>query len=511
MGGVQTTTLAQSKIGAAGPTLRPWPADQVERRPLASLKPYPRNARAHSDDQVRAIADSMLKWGVTVPVMVDEDSVLIYGHGRLRAAELLVGEGHLQFGELPTTVARGWPEEDKNAYRVADNQLTLLSSWDLPMLKSELTTLNLSGFDMPLMGFPSLKLQQILANPASADPDDAGAIPDLPVTRAGDIWQLGDHRLMCGDATDQEQMLALYGDVRPHLVVSDPPYGVNYEPEWRTHRKIVRVMRDGQRAPQRFAATGLVIGDDQTDWNIVWNISGCEVAYIWHAATKGAIVDRSLRQAGFLPRQQLIWHKPHFSLSRSDYQWQHEACLYAVRRGGKSHWNGDRTQTTVWQIASMVGFTSAQSGVNERTGHSTQKPVLCMQRPMENSSKPGEWVYDPFVGAGTSIIAAELTARRCLAMEIEPAYCDVSLLRWQKIAKREAVLAATGRTYAETVRDRGEGSPYHAPPNQRPAPGLGLYREIQGERGKTKKAPRKKGGKSRTASAAPNAARGSGT
>lgn len=442
----------------AGPALRSWPADKIAKWAIDRIKPHPQNPLIHSNDQVEQIAASMMRFGVTAPLLVDEEGVLIYGHGRLRAASLLLSRGRGEFSSLPVVIARGWTEDEKRAYRIADNQIAYLADWDMPVLKAELATLNRAGFDIPLLGFSTDRVRQILANPRTLDPDaEAQPKPVVPVSRAGDLWICGDHRLLCGDATNHPDVERLYAGTSPHLVVSDPPYGVNYNPGWRTTLYRPRTS-GGDLAPppeNSYAALGVVSNDDQVDWGGVWRASGCDVAYVWHSGVHAGVVHQSLVQAGFDIRAQIIWNKAHFALSRGDFHWKHEPCFYAVRKEGKSHWNGDRTQTTVWDIVSSVGFSTKKSGPDERTGHSTQKPVECMRRPIENNSKPGEGIYDPFMGSGTTMIAAELLARKCYGMEIDPGYVDVAVKRWQKISGRAAVLENSGATFAEVAQARG--------------------------------------------------------
>lgn len=460
----------------SAPALRLWPADKIVRWAIDRIKPYPKNPFIHSDDQVEKIAASMMRFGVTAPMLVDEEGVLIYGHGRLRAASLLLSRGSGEFSSLPVVIARGWTDDEKRAYRIADNQLSYLSDFDMPMLKEELAVLNRNNFDMPLLGFSTDRVRQILANPKTRDPDaEAAPPPVVPVSQPGDLWLCGDHRLLCGDAGNHDDVARLFAGAGPHLLVSDPPYGVEYNPAWRSTLYRPRTNTGDPTEPgETFAALGKVSNDDQADWAGAWCISGCEVAYVWHSALKSAVSHQSLVQAGYDIRAQIIWNKAHFAFGRGDFHWKHEGCWYGVRKGGKSHWNGDRKQTTVWDIVSSVGFSTKKSGPDERTGHSTQKPVECMRRPIENNSKPGEGIYDPFLGSGTSMIAAELLARKCFGMEIDPAYVDVAVKRWQKISGRLATLEVTGApvgaspSMAEVAISRGiEVTPE---PEQEPDP-----------------------------------------
>jgi DNA modification methylase len=214
-------------------------------------------------------------------------------------------------------------------------------------------------------------------------------------------------------------------------MVTDPPYGVNYRPEWRNE-----VMReDGSKVTAR--ATGQVLNDDQADWQEAWALFPGDVAYVWHGALHAGTVAESLVSAGFAIRSQIIWDKTRLVIGRGDYHWQHEPAWYAVRKGKVGHWSGDRKQTTVWSI----------SHLKSETGHGTQKPVDCMKRPIENNSSPGQAVYEPFSGSGTTIIAAEMTGRCCLAVELSPAYVDVAIRRWQAFTGEIARSAETGQPF----------------------------------------------------------------
>jgi len=213
--------------------------------------------------------------------------------------------------------------------------------------------------------------------------------------------------------------LALAG-IRPHLMVTDPPYGVEYDPDWRNRADRANGKPYGARA------IGTVSNDDNADWRAAWSLFPGNIAYVWHAGRHASVVQASIEAAGFDIRSQIIWAKTRFAISRGDYHWQHEPCWYAVK--GTGHWTGDRSQTTLWTIDHQ----------KSETGHSTQKPVECMRRPIENNSSPGQAVYDPFVGSGTTIIAAEMTGRAAHCIEISPTYCDVAVTRWQNFTGQTA-------------------------------------------------------------------------
>ena len=258
--------------------------------------------------------------------------------------------------------------------------------------------------------------------------DDVPELPVTPVSVPGDMWHLGVHRLICGDSTAADVVGRLLGDVRPLLMVTDPPYGVEYDPSWRNQAGAAKTKR-----------TGKVLNDDRADWREAWALFPGDVAYVWHGALHAATVAESLVSAGFAIRSQIIWAKDRLVLSRGDYHWQHEPCWYAVRAKGKGHWAGDRKQTTLWQIANR--------DQDADTVHGTQKPVECMRRPILNNSSPGQAVYEPFMGSGTTLIAAETTGRVCFGVELNPAYVDVAIERWQSFTGQEAVLTGTGETF----------------------------------------------------------------
>lgn len=409
-----------------------WPADQVERRAVDSLIPYARNARTHSPEQVGQIAASIKEFGFTVPVLVGEDGTIIAGHGRILAAQ------KLGITDVPVMVARGWTEAQRRAYVLADNKLALNAGWDNDLLKVELGDLQGLDFDLGLIGFSDLELGTILADPSEGltDPDDAPEAPQDPVSEPGDVWLLGKHRLVCGSSTEADTVAKALNGVVPHLMVTDPPYGVEYDATWR-----------GKAGHATMGAnrTGIVLADDRADWQEAWALFPGSIAYVWHGGLHSASVANSLTECGFALRAQIIWNKSVMAMSRGDYHWKHEPCWYAVRGTGK--WTGDRKQTTVWDFASPIHIMSGSK--EAKTSHPTQKPVECMKRPIENNSSPGQAVYEPFSGSGTTIIAGEMTGRSVHAIELSPAYVDVAVLRWQAFTGLSATLEGDGRSFAD--------------------------------------------------------------
>ena len=402
------------------PDPAPAPQLQIEYVPISDLRPYAKNARTHSPEQVAQINSSIGEFGFTNPFLVTADGEIIGGHGRLEACEQrgmdvvpVIRLGHL----TPAQV---------QAYRIADNRLTELGGWDNELLVGELEALRAEGFDIDLTGFGEDDLAQLLGTNEGADgadPDDAPEPPDDPVTVPGDVWLMGDHRVICGDCTDAEVVRRVLDGATPALMVTDPPYGVNYDASWR------------EDLPRGAARTGLVENDDTVEWGDALTIVQPDVLYAWSPGGDHQLAfARIIQGADFDIRACLIWRKQTHVLSRGHYHWQHEPCWYAVRKGATAGWQGDRSQTTVWDIA---------WDKNVEGGHSTQKPVECMERPIRNHA--GD-VYDPFLGSGTTLIAAERQRRTFYGCEISPAYCDAIVKRWQAYTGRLAVLEATGES-----------------------------------------------------------------
>ena len=412
-------------------TERAWPADNVERRPVAKLVPYARNARTHSDEQVAQIAASIKEWGWTTPVLVDETGGIIAGHGRVLAAR------KLGLVDVPVMVAAGWSEAQRRAYVLADNKLALNAGWDVDLLKVELGELQGEGFDLGLTGFGGDELAALLAeaSPGLTDPDEVPELQAEAVSVLGDVWLLGRHRLVCGDCTTVEAVDAALAGVKPHLMVTDPPYGVEYDP--------TRTSNNAKKA-------GAVLNDDRADWSEAWALFPGDVAYVWHASMFTTTVLQSLEQNGFEHRAMIVWVKDRFTLGRGHYHWRHEPAWYVVKKGATGHWNGARDQDTVWNIKARE---------DAGHGHGTQKPVECMRRPIENNSSPGQAVYEPFSGSGTTLIAAEMTGRVCHAIELNPAYVDVAVRRWQEFTGKQATLERTGETFADVEGKHERAAP----------------------------------------------------
>lgn len=407
-----------SKNPAANPAPAS-PAMAPEMRRLADLAPALRNARTHSKEQVQQIAESIREFGWTNPILVDESDMIIAGHGRVLGAKVLGWQ------EVPVIVARGWSEAQKRAYVIADNRIAEKAGWDTALLTLEFAELEELGFQLDVLGFSEIERRVITARGTVGliDPDDVLEPPTEPITRPGDIWLLGDHRVKCGDCTSPSDVADALAGLTPHLAVTDPPYGVSYDASWRND--VVDTVT-GKKKTAR--ATGLVANDDRADWRAAWALFPGDVAYVWHSSLHSSVVLASLEAVGFEARSVIIWNKMRLLISRGNYHWRHEPAWYVVRKGKTAHWQGARDQETIWPIEHR----------KSETGHSTQKPVECMRRPVVNNSVAGDVVYDPFLGSGTTLIACEMEARKCVGLEIDPKYVDVIVRRWEAFTGRTA-------------------------------------------------------------------------
>lgn len=441
---IDAPTLTDPEVSAANA------AYQVRFKRIDDLIGYARNARTHSDAQVAQLMASIVQWGFVGAIIADEKGI-VAGHGRVMAARKLYAAGHtlkapngtpIPKGCVPWVDCTGWSDGDRRAYILADNQLAANAGWDNDLLKLELSELQAMDFNLDLIGFDANVLDGLLAPEGTeglTDPDDIPEAPSEPVTRAGDVWLLGRHRITCGDSTVATDVDRALNGVKPHLMVTDPPYGVEYDANWRNEADRANGKPYGARA------VGQVKNDDRADWREAWALFPGEVAFVWCASLHAHEVAASLHAHDFDLRSLIVWNKSNFAIGRGDYHWKHEPAWYAVKRGGKSHWQGARDQSTVWDIAKPA---------KSESGHSTQKPVECMRRPIENNSSPGQAVYEPFSGSGTTIIAGEMTGRCVHAIELNPAYVDVAVTRWEQFTGQAARLEADGRTFAEVLAER---------------------------------------------------------
>ena len=395
---------------------------------VATLVPYSRILRKN-DPVVAQMVASIQQFGFKIPILALSDGVVIDGHLRLKAAQ------KLGMKEVPVILCDEWSEEQVKAFRLMVNRSASWAEWDIEAVTLELGELKAIDFDLRLIGFTPVEIDEMLFGDDKKEHDDV--VPEVPagaVTWRGDLWICGPHRVLCGDATSPEEVSALFGSLQPVLMVTDPPYGVEYDPKWREQAGLGRARQSGS-----------VPNDDRVDWTAAYRLFTGDIAYVWHAGLHASEVARGLEEADFRIRSQIIWAKQHFALSRGDYHWQHEPCWYAVRGGQTSNWNGDRTQSTLWQVANLNPIGGTRDEV--ATGHGTQKPVELMRRPILNHTKRGDVIYDPFLGSGTTLVAAELTERLCCGLDIDPGYVDVIVKRWQQITGKSAILEAAGRSF----------------------------------------------------------------
>lgn len=379
----------------------------------SALRPWADNPRKNDGEPVARVAESIKRFGFGAPIVARRESrEIIAGHTRWKASQLLKLE-RVPVRFLDIT------EREAHLLALADNRLTELTEW------SETLGTVLSHYDLQdveMAGWDQTDLDKMAADLLRGDDvvdDDVPEPPANPVTKPGDGWALGRHRLVCGDSTDAATVQFALGGVHPFIMVTDPPYGVEYNPEWRKEAGI----NNSQRM-------GVVKNDDVASWGGSYKLFTGSVAYVWHSSLHIPIVAADIDACGFERRSLIIWRKPALVISRGHYHWQHEPCWYAVREGASAKWVGDRKQSTIWDISRKDG--------SEETVHSTQKAVECMARPIRNHGGKEDHVYDPFLGSGTTLIAAEQLDRSCFGLELNPAYCDVIVERWQSLTGLKA-------------------------------------------------------------------------
>ena len=369
------------------------------------LIPYIRNARTHSESQIAQIAASIKEFGFLSPILIAEDNTILAGHGRLAAAR------KLGLKQVPCVKESHLTETQRRAYIIADNKLSLNAGWDDEMLAIELSELQGADFELELLGFDESELASIFEDDKEVEDDDFDVEEELNkpcFSKAGDIWTLGRHRLICGDSTKEETYKRLMDGKKANLVVTDPPYNVNYE------GSAGKIKNDNMNTDKfynflldAFSNMEKVMADDAS-------------IYVFHADTEGLNFRKAFNDAGFYLSGCCIWKKPSLVLGRSPYQWQHEPCLYGWKKKGKHQWYSGRKETTIWEFEKP----------KKNAEHPTMKPIPLLAYPITNSSMSNTLILDPFGGSGSTLIACEQTDRSCYTIELDEKFCDVIVKRY---------------------------------------------------------------------------------
>ena len=428
----RTSPPRRTRARAASPTPAASAAPTETRvRSNEDLQLDPRNANRGTPRGRALLESSLREYGAGRAVLTDRDGVLIAGNKTFEVAQRL---------GIPTRVIETDGQElvvvsrrdlhlasdpKARALAIADNRVGELDlDWDPAILQQ----LQADGLDLGLFWTPE-EFERLLGEGTHAGQTDENAVvtPGATDIVRGDLFALGRHRLLCGDATDPADVHHLLAGQVPGLMVTDPPYGVAYDPAWR-HRM----------DPRQRTAVGRVANDDRVDWRAAFALFRGDVAYVWHAGLFAGPVAAAIQSSGFALRNQVVWVKRHFVLSRGEMHWAHEPCWYAVRKGRPSHWQGDRRQTTVWDVPNLNPFGGSRDGENAVSGHGTQKPVRLWELPILHHTTTRDTLYDPFCGSGTAVIAAEKTGRTCVAMDLDPQYIHVTRTRWEAFTGQRA-------------------------------------------------------------------------
>jgi DNA modification methylase len=409
-------------------------ARRIEIWPIEKLIPYARNPRTHSDAQVKQIAASIAEFGFVNPVLVDSGAGILAGHGRLLGAQALT------LKEVPVIVLDHLTPAQRRAYLIADNKLAELAGWDEGLLRMELKDLELEDFDLGVIGFSDEELRELLADqdeptPGLTDEDAVPEPPERPVTVAGDLWVLGKHRVLCGDATDLEAVRRLIEGEHADLVFTDPPYNVDYE-GYTADKLTIKGDRMRPAEFDRFLRGAFA--------SYRATVKPGASMYVCHASSVQREFQNALEAAGFDVRCQIIWAKNTFAWGHGRYKFQHEPIFYCHVAKQKDPWYGDKSQSTLWQ--------EKKPAANRL--HPTMKPVELIERALVNSSKGGDCVLDLFGGSGSTLIACERRNRHARLMELDPKYADVIVKRWQEYTGGHAVLAADDRSFDEVAAER---------------------------------------------------------
>jgi DNA modification methylase len=416
--------------------------------PIEKLVPYARNPRKN-DSAVDRMCSSIREFGFKIPCLVRSDGEVVDGHLRLKAAQ------KLGLTEIPVILCDEWTPAQVKAFRLMVNRSVTWADWDEELLALELQELQGLDVDLGFTGFDSHEIDKLLALPDEEAANIAPPLPEVPVSRPGDLWICGKHRVLCGDATSKEAVARLLGDRKPLLMVTDPPYGIELDSEWRDRAGLnghgAAEPSYMKRRTEGHVNTS-ISSDTRADWSEAFElVPSLEVAYVWHASKFTREVLDGLLRIGFLHHQQIIWVKTRTVLTRTHYWFQHEPCWY-VRKKNAPWFGKPGENSTIWSSPSPKFIMGGSD--EDKFDHPTQKPVDLMRRPILNHIRRGELVYDPFLGSGTTLIAAELTDRVCYGIELDPKYADVIVQRWQTLSGKQATLDGDGRTFEELRKVR---------------------------------------------------------
>jgi DNA modification methylase len=427
-------------VQSSPPEIQVWP---IERLVL-----YARNPRKN-DAVVDRMCSSIREFGFKIPVLARSDGEVVDGHLRIKAAR------KLGISDLPVITCDEWSPAQVRAFRLLVNRSVTWASWDEELLALELQELSEADFDLDLTGFNPGEIDGLLALPDDERANATPPVPENPVSLPGDLWLCGLHRVLCGDATSSEAVARLLGDRKPLLLITDPPYGIELDSEWRD-----RAGLNGcgpaepsymKKRTQGHTETS-ISGDTRADWSEAFElVPSLQIAYVWHASIYTREVLNGLVRIGFLYPQQIIWNKGRTVLTRTHYWYAHEPCWYVRKKNAP--WFGKAGEnSTIWDSPSPKFIMGASD--ETKFDHPTQKPVDLMRRPILNHTKRGELVYEPFLGSGTTLAAAELTERSCCGMELDPKYVDVIVQRWEELSGKKATLEADGRTFEQIEQER---------------------------------------------------------
>jgi hypothetical protein len=438
----ETGTLKKGNIRQPNKT-----SMEVQTWPIDKLVPYARNPRKN-DGAVDQMCGALREFGFKIPCLVRSDGEVIDGHLRLKAAR------KLGIAEIPVILCDEWTPAQVKAFRIMVNRSATWAEWDDDLLKLELLDLETSHFDLALTGFDTKEIDALILNDAPEE-DAVPPAPMNPVSIIGDLWVCGSHRVLCGDATDAPTVSRLLGERKPFLLVVDAPYGIELDSEWRDRAGLNKhgpaeasYMKRRTKGHQETT----ISGDTRADWSEAFAlVPSLQVGYVFHASKFTREVLDGLLRIGFLHHQQIIWDKGRAVLTRTHYWYAHEPLWYVRKKNAP--WYGKAGEnSTIWNSPSPKFIMSGSD--EEKFHHPTQKPVELIRKPILNHTKVGEAVYDPFLGSGTTLAAAEVTGRVCYGLELDPKYVDVVVERWQTLTGKKATLDGDCRTFEAIARAR---------------------------------------------------------